>query len=228
MPDESFGWPWDHVKTPDGWPPCHKEEIVGEVLRGRIYDGVPIGGVVVDAGANVGVITSVLRQEAQHVYAIEADPVVYAVLDDNRKRLGWDNVSTHCFALAGYSGFATLYRTARDPLISSITQLWEGESVRVPAITLDSFMDEFGIERIDLLKLDIEGAEAGILLGDTFPSAASRISRILVECHRFPDGYSAPLDRLVTLGFREVIRLPQQTYLPAMHLYEKEITEHAR
>jgi hypothetical protein len=50
----------------------------------------------------------------------------------------------------------------------------------VPAITIDELCELNGIEKIDLLKLDIEGAEAQVLENGTF---LARTKHIIVELH---------------------------------------------
>jgi FkbM family methyltransferase len=45
----------------------------------------------------------------------------------------------------------------------------------VPAITIDELCEQNGIEKIDLLKLDIEGAEAQVLENGTFLARTKHI-----------------------------------------------------
>ena len=52
--------------------------------------------------------------------------------------------------------------------------------VLVPAITIDELCEQNGIEKIDLLKLDIEGVEAQVLENGTF---LARTEHIIVELH---------------------------------------------
>jgi FkbM family methyltransferase len=44
----------------------------------------------------------------------------------------------------------------------------DGHGVLVPALTIDEICNQHGIEKIDLLKLDIEGAEEEVLDNGTF------------------------------------------------------------
>ena len=50
----------------------------------------------------------------------------------------------------------------------------------VPAITIEELCKQNGIEKIDLLKLDIEGAEEQVLENGTF---LARTEHIIVELH---------------------------------------------
>src|SRR6185369_426870 len=40
-----------------------------------------------------------------------------------------------------------------------------GEEIRVPVVTLDGYVERKGIERVDLLKVDVEGAELLVFRG---------------------------------------------------------------
>ena len=55
-------------------------------------------------------------------------------------------------------------------------------TVEVPCRTLAGVMHEFGLDRIDLLKVDIEGAELEVLAGVS-PSLIRRVSQSTVEIH---------------------------------------------
>jgi FkbM family methyltransferase len=56
----------------------------------------------------------------------------------------------------------------------------DSHGVLVPAITIDQLCEQNGIEKIDVLKLDIEGAEAQVLENGTF---LARTDHIIVELH---------------------------------------------
>jgi FkbM family methyltransferase len=52
--------------------------------------------------------------------------------------------------------------------------------VLVPAITIEEVCSQNGLEKIDLLKLDIEGAEQQVLQNGTF---LARTEHIIIELH---------------------------------------------
>ena len=56
----------------------------------------------------------------------------------------------------------------------------DDHGVLVPAITIEELCKQNGIEKIDLLKLDIEGAEEQVLENGTF---LARTEHIIVELH---------------------------------------------
>src|SRR4051812_40334130 len=86
----------------------------------------------------------------------------------------------------------------------------EADNVTVNAISLDSIVAEHG--DIDLLKLDIEGAEPQVI-----PSASvlSRVRRVVAELHLFQDGEEQPIvDALKREGFRVTVVPSHALYTP--------------
>jgi FkbM family methyltransferase len=135
--------------------------------------------VIVDAGANIG-LSSVFyanRYPKAKIIAVEPEPSNHAMLVKNVA--AYDNVVAVQAALwkenqrihvvdpgAGHTAFQT--------------QNWtEGESVR--GMTLRQLMIEFDIQYIDLLKIDIEGAEKEVFEHST-PWIGS-VGAIAVELH---------------------------------------------
>lgn len=60
------------------------------------------------------------------------------------------------------------------------------KSTPIPVLTLDSVLERVGAERVDLLKLDIEGAEHDVLRAS--PPDPDRIVAIVGELHTWMDG----------------------------------------
>ena len=118
----------------------------------------------------------------------------------------------HAWAVAGQDGHLTLYpRVGKSGGVSGVMYtLVADESVRdngleVPAYTIPTILAKLGHSHIDLLKMDIEGAEYETL--DQMLRSALRPQQLLVEFHhRFsdigPDRTRQLIDRLRTAGYR--------------------------
>jgi len=91
--------------------------------------------------------------------------------------------------LAGYDGEATFF-PPENPEFVSHTMLGRPETkssaIIVPVKKLASIMRDLGHDRIDLLKMDIEGAEYDVI--DDILSADLNVGQILVEFHHFISG----------------------------------------
>lgn len=106
-------------------------------------------------------------------------------------------------AIAGLPGTATIYTNARQ-CATTIERLAERgiDTREVPALTLAAFFDRHGIERVDLLKVDIEGAEIDVLMAVP-PEMLTRIGQITIEFHDFLDPGLADGTALVDQKLRD-------------------------
>ena len=141
--------------------------------------------VIMDAGANIGLVTALMasRYPAARVIAIEPEVSNFDLLSTNAKL--YPNVETLHAALwhrnedidlvdpgAGNWGFRTFEEEGRGR--SRVCQSVQGK-------TVDRIMNELSIDYIDVLKIDIEGAEK-----EVFHDASAWISRVgmlIVELH---------------------------------------------
>ena len=129
------------------------------LLRGICMPGP--GDVVLDVGAFLGdsaVAFSRLVGDAGRVYSIEALRDQFEALKSNLTRFGCANV-TPCFN-AAWNRNEELHIAANRGS-SSIG----GGDNPVPGVRLDDFVAERGIERVDFIKMDIEGAEQEAIEG---------------------------------------------------------------
>jgi FkbM family methyltransferase len=130
------------------------------------------GAVVVDVGAHVGYYTLLaarLTSPEGKVYAFEPDPANFALLLENLELNQAANAVAIPKAVAEETSNARLFQ---DPLNSdrhTLCPLAAGEdsphSISVPTTSLDEFCEALGWPRIDLIKMDIEGAEPMALRG---------------------------------------------------------------
>lgn len=141
---------------------------------------------VVDLGANVGFFSSRIAAFSQKVICYEPVTDNFNQLKDNLKDL--TNVYPVRKAVAGSSGTIRLYSpqydgaTGRYSILEKSDGNIENAYEEVPCITLDQLFEEHEINRCDLLKIDVEGAEYDIL-GAANDQTFSRIDRIYGEYH---------------------------------------------
>jgi FkbM family methyltransferase len=138
------------------------EKPVTQTLREEVRPGMT----VLDIGAHVGYYSLLMAGrvgKGGRVFAFEPNPAVRKYLERNVERNGCCQVTICPFALFGTKGLATLQ--GRDNLnVSLVPQLTPVEgAVRVEVF--DRVRMTLGIDKVDLLKMDVEGAEMDILLG---------------------------------------------------------------
>jgi len=123
--------------------------------------------IIVDLGSNIGisVVHFLLRYPQAFVYACEAHPETFLLLQKNTEAFQ-DRVQVYNVAVTSTTGHMTLYEVSQKNIASSVISR-EGSVPYgiVPSISMDEFVAKEKITHIDLLKFDIEGAEYEMFIG---------------------------------------------------------------
>lgn len=135
-----------------------------EMLAARIRDGFCF----IDIGANIGAYSLFVAAKAgprARILAIEPQPEIFARLTYNIAQNPFGTVKAIACALADKPGELTLFLDPGNKGESSVRILRSSAAtaVRVPATTLFALMQSEGYDRLDAIKLDVEGAEDLIL-----------------------------------------------------------------
>lgn len=130
------------------------------------------GSVMVDIGANFGyhAMLAARRVGPQgHVFAFEPSPRNYELLANHARINGLTNVTAEPMAVAAEKGTLTLFLSEGNFGAHSVSaqnvQHGEGGAVTVPTTTLDAYFAERPGQRIDVIKMDAQGAEGQIIEG---------------------------------------------------------------
>jgi FkbM family methyltransferase len=154
---------------------------------------LPQCATVVDVGANWGYFTLMaakLMSGRGCVLALEPDPRMFELLQSNVRLNGFGNVELLRVA-AGRSAAPQILEGFRDGTgnrgVSRIRGAgFAGESssaFTVDSETVDALAERRDLEQVDLIKIDVEGAEDGVLAGMRTGIAEGRYRRILLEFH---------------------------------------------
>jgi FkbM family methyltransferase len=161
----------------DDWIATGHEEPLGPVLEAMLPDG----GVLLDVGAHVGRWSLRMARKASQVVAVEANPATAAVL---RAHIELNNVQ-NVTVLQAAAWDCETFLDLDDPnqrVTGGSTRVVESSDGRVPAMRLDFPVEITDLDRIDLIKLDVEGADLHALRGMAATLARCR-PRLLVERH---------------------------------------------
>ena len=123
---------------------------------------------VVDVGANVGKwsLLAVDRFPQARILALEIVPPTAAVL--RARTAGQDRIRPFNLGLADHTGALTIRYNPAVSAHSTVTDFpyrWEGERLECPVMRGDEFLAQEGIDHVDFLKIDVEGAEHLVLKG---------------------------------------------------------------
>ncbi len=171
-----------------------------EIFEKEVYDFSPRSNSprIVDCGANIGLSVIFFKQSfpSARITAFEPDPCIFAALQSNVESFGYKDVELRCEAVwtscgemdflpeGGYSGHLVETGDGAHP---------------VPTVRLRDIL----IEPIDLLKLDIEGAETEVLRDCA--DRLDMVHRLFVEYHSRegqPQSLAEILSILSDAGYR--------------------------
>lgn len=120
--------------------------------------------VVVDVGANIGYYSVQFGRIARgSVYCFEPMTHQWRILQQNIAINALNNVHPLKKIISDSEGISRIYFAGADNSGMSSVEFATGEFEDVYSTTLDAFTNEEGIDRIDVLKIDVEGHELKVL-----------------------------------------------------------------
>ena len=141
------------------------ERYESEIFRSKVKPGMTI----IDIGANLGYYTAIasrLTGDKGLVIAFEPEPNFFKLLSRNISRNNLNNVACFELAIAEKNGLTDLYLSSENKGHNSIIRSEELKtSVMVKTTTLDDFLVSQKSAKVDIIKMDIEGAEILALEG---------------------------------------------------------------
>jgi FkbM family methyltransferase len=153
---------------------------------------------IVDCGANTGITALYFATKYKHarIISIEPDPDNFNVLKQNVA--GHDRIEPIWAAVVGRAG--PVHLTQNRPAYGNAVQCGDlpGPTIEVPGHTISALCEAHGIQSIDLLKIDIEGAEKEVFLAPVFLPA---VGVVAIELHA-PYGLSEFTNDIAPFGFR--------------------------
>lgn len=138
--------------------------------------------VIFDCGANVGYasIWFANRYPSALVVAIEPDPANYSELVHNVSR--YDNIRTMNAAVWSHDCNLKIENPESESWARRVADSDDAVGVALRGRNIADLLADHGLDRIDILKLDIEGAEL-VVLGQHADRWAAWVGVILLETH---------------------------------------------
>jgi FkbM family methyltransferase len=150
------------------------------------------GDIVIDIGAHIGRYTITSSKQIGNtgkVVAIEADPDNFELLKRNIALNNLTNVLPLNYAVFSTRTRIKLYEQSASAKYNSVmlTRAAKAKNyVEVNADTLDSILKQNGINQVNWIKIDVEGAEFEVLKGSTKTLSSENVS-LLIEIHNIED-----------------------------------------
>ena len=189
------------------------------------------GKTFIDVGGNKGdfsLIAAKASGDNGRVVCVEPEPTNVEWIERSVKRNKYASVRVVAAALSDSEGEATLHLGAKSgwhTLVDDPNHRAGGGDVTVQTRTLDALLAELGIDRVDAIKIDVEGAEDRVLAGGQHTFGGSAPMTVFLDLHpprvdpvalcrqleawgfelRDPEDPSRPLPGGPHMGLKEVV-----------------------
>jgi FkbM family methyltransferase len=143
------------------------EWVQTKFFRNNIFSDM----VIIDIGSHIGYYAlqaAVRVGDSGHVHAFEPASDNFEKMETNIIRNGFTNISAYKFAVSDRCGSTEIFIGGeRNTGTSGLSKPdnFAGRVERVDTITIDSWVEQFGIATVDLVKIDVEGSEIAVLKG---------------------------------------------------------------
>jgi len=166
--------------------------VINEIQIRRVYEKVSEyivqdGDICVDIGANIGSVSLIWSKTNKKgaIVALEPHPETFERLKNNLNLNGVSNIMAIHAAIARRSGSITICLDSGSNMahvegVEMETHICAAKT-KVPSYSLDDLISHCNLEKVDLLKVDVEGYEVQCLEGGDRTLDGTR--RILLEYH---------------------------------------------
>jgi FkbM family methyltransferase len=192
--------------------------MIAEIWAYRKYDyfgyRVNRGDIVVDIGGNIGAFATYAAAvcRASRVLVFEPFPENFSMLTRNVGENKLQTVTCVNEAVGGARGrMRFLVHATNAGMHHLVTRGESGTVIEVQCCTLADVFERFGLDVIDYLKMDCEGAEYDILNASAAP-LLKRVRRISMEYHNHPCRGPGYLETLLRENGFEVRRFDHRIY----------------
>lgn len=139
--------------------------------------------IVLDVGANIGIFERYAKiLGAKKVYCFEPEPGNFECLKKNVA----NNTVCENIIIDEYIGYSTLYLDdtsgGHSVINNNINNTKTGETFAVECITINKIIEKYNIDKIDFMKVDVEGAELKVFSGVSDDNL-KKINKIAMEYH---------------------------------------------
>ena len=180
-----------------------------KILKGELYKKINFKkkvDIILDLGANFGAASICFAIRHPNSTIISFEPVfeTYKILDLNTKN--FKSIFTYNIAASDQDGTADIYidknKLGRSSLFSNHMNFNYNFSEKINIVNFYSFLRNNNIEKIDILKIDVEGSELKII--NNIKSFLKNISVIYIEIHG--KKRITEVNKILSLTHKEITR----------------------
>ena len=187
-------------------------KVFESVAFAGLYDSVacdaPGERTIVDLGANIGLssIHFANRYPDARIISVEPDPENFRLLLLNTK--AYPAITAVKAAIWSADRNLSIHDPGRGPWGMKVAEGSPQNQIEVRGVTMQSLIEEHGLKSIDILKIDIEGAEADVF-SNSCAAWLDMVKVIVIELH---DRYAAGCSQAF---YSAIVRRPFQQWCVA-------------
>jgi len=165
------------------------EGVWGELDTEVFKNSIKKGDIVVDVGASIGYYTLIAAKivgDTGKVFAFEPESKNFEILKKNVEINKYNNVTLEQKAVSDVNGKINLYLSKGIGFHSTINPDTTTPIIPIESVKLDDYFRELNlIDKIDFVKIDVEGAEFRVLNGMNTILEQSKNLKIFTEFMKY-------------------------------------------
>lgn len=141
--------------------------------------------VILDIGGNIGLFSIHVSPYAEKILTLEPTPSHFKLL--TKLTSNFKNIQPINMALSNKSGTERFYTCDANSTMNSLIN--RGHNFfDVESISLKDLIEKNSLEKVDFLKIDIEGSEVIALNEDIINYISDKVKKVFIETHDVMDG----------------------------------------
>ncbi len=136
--------------------------------RSALYQLLKEGDVVFDVGANIGEVTFGMSKRAGNlgmIYSFEPEPFIFSKISRNLSLNSFTNICLNNVALGDKEQELFLKAQVENNRGGTRINTNSNEGKKVKVSTIDLYVQQKELKKLDLIKIDVEGFEMRVLQG---------------------------------------------------------------
>lgn len=140
--------------------------------------------IIVDLGANIGLSSTyfLTKFPSAFVVAVEPDSDNYHILEHNLASYSVRSLLVHAAIWSRDARLKIVRRGPKEEWATTVRECAKGEPADIIAYSMESLFELSHIDKVDILKIDIEGSELAIFSEDC-SGWLDKVSCIIIELH---------------------------------------------
>ena len=197
--------------------------LIKEIFEDLCYEtGIEKFDTVLDLGANIGVAADFFQRKANKVICVEPINENFENLLNFKESNLYTHVSCNRCAIWSSSNHRFTFSPGNDRTNCHISGRDDGGDDKIQYESVESrsikdLMQDFNLEKVDLIKMDIEGAEVEVMTNPNFREVVGKSPNWVIEIHNHEYHNLVPI--MEKFGYQHKVLSGFDLVNPVVHFY---------